>query len=148
MTTRRAIADPCFTTFPMRGLQLVCPFGCGSTLVYTMLGTQCSDGGCPSMGGPVSKVPERSPYQHGDRVQLHGYPGEGAGHRRTGFRGIVTGSLGATILRGITDDGAEWAEYWGVLDPDGAKPSNVIGCSCCPRPPRKPLQLELFGMAS
>lgn len=127
------------TPYPLRDTG--CPFGCGDTLVLTVLGVQCANRACVSLGGPVSRIRTRSPYQHGDRVQLHGYPGAEAGHRRTGFRGIVTGSLGATILRGMTDQGDEWAEYWGVLDPDGTPGSNWVQCSCCPRPAR---QMELF----
>jgi hypothetical protein len=89
----------------------------------------------------MSAIPAHCPYQAGDRVQMHGYVGYGPGHRRTGFRGVVTGYLGATLLRGVTDDGTEWAEYWGALLPDGTPNQSATPCSCCPRPAR---QLELF----
>jgi hypothetical protein len=72
-----------------------------------------------------------SPYQLGDPVQLHGYPGADPGHRQTGFRGWVVATLGATILTGITTTGEEWAEYWGRLQPD-CLPVNIWGgCTCC-----------------
>lgn len=133
---------------PTRSRDLACPFGCGDTLIYTTNGVQCADDACASLGGPISRIPARSPYQHGDRVQLHGYPGEEAGHRRTGFRGVVTGSLGATILRGATDDGEEWDEYWGALDRENVRPRGALMyCSCCPRPVRRPVQMELFDLA-
>jgi hypothetical protein len=79
----------------------------------------------------VSAVPARSPYQAGDRVQMHGYPGGMTSRDRTGFGGVVEGSLGATILYGTTDDGQQWAEYWGALVPDGAPNPSAASCTCC-----------------
>jgi hypothetical protein len=80
----------------------------------------------------MSAVPARSPYQAGDRVQMHGYPGGMTSRDRTGFRGVVEASLGATILRGTTDDGQPWAEYWGALVPDGTPNDSAAPCTCCP----------------
>jgi hypothetical protein len=96
----------------------------------------------------LSPVPPHSPYQAGDWVRKHGYPGEMPGPRQWGWRGFVLGSLGATILRGLTDDGQEWAEYWGRLVPDG-DPSVDGRCVCCPRRPAGPRveQLGLFAVA-
>ena len=129
-------------TYPLRDTS--CPFGCGDTLVYTTNGVQCSTEACASRGGPISRIPAQSPYQHGARVQMHGYAGNPEGHRRTGFRGVVTGSLGSTILRGATDEGEEWGEYWGALVPDGTRESSWMRCTCCPGPE---VQLALFEVA-
>lgn len=94
----------------------------------------------------LSPVPPHAPYQAGDWVRFHGFPGKPPGPARWGWRGFVLGGLGATILRGLTDDGHEWAEYWGALVPDGAPCDNPCWCACCPRPPLKPLQLSLFDL--
>ncbi|MFE7273009.1 hypothetical protein [Streptomyces sp. NPDC057623] len=98
-------------------------------------------------------IPQHSPYQSGDAVQMRGCPGEMPGHRQTGFRGWVVATVGATILTGITTDGEEWWEYWGRLEPDNESPSKRR-----PRPearhakqraesPRQPArgQMDLFG---
>lgn len=90
-----------------------------------------------------SPVPAHSPFQVGEWVRFHGYPGNPAGPRRWGWRGYVTGSIGATILVGLTDDGFEWAEYWGALSADTPN-SESPRCTCCPRR-AKPVQLGLFG---
>jgi hypothetical protein len=91
----------------------------------------------------MSAIPEHSPYQAGDWVRVHGYSGNPRGPRRWGWRGYVVDSLGDTILRGITDDGRQWAEYWGALGPD--RPSEGFAyCTCCPKRPRTPSQLDLF----
>ena len=83
-------------------------------------------------------IPPHSPYQAGDAVQLHGFSGEMPGHRRTGFRGWVVATVGATILTGITTTGEEWWEYWGRLEPDG-QPLNIWRwCTCCAEE-RRPL---------
>lgn len=101
------------------------------------------------------------PYKPGDPVQLHGYSGYPApGHRRTGFRGWVVGTVGATILTGITITGEEWWEEWGRLNPDGQPVDMWDHCACC-REERSELQrayyarrrargqqLDLFGAAS
>jgi hypothetical protein len=50
----------------------------------------------------------------------------------------VLGSLGATILRGVTDDGRPWAECWGALRPDVPNTDAVVCCTCCPRNRPKP----------
>ncbi|MFI6249023.1 hypothetical protein [Streptomyces sp. NPDC051016] len=76
-------------------------------------------------------IPAHSPYQLGDAVQLHGFRGEMPGHRRTGFRGWVVATVGATILTGITTDGEEWWEYWGRLKPDGQPVDLWRWCTCC-----------------
>jgi len=100
----------------------------------------------------LSAVPTRSPYQAGDWVVCHGYPGAMPGPRQWGWRGYVLGGMGSTILRGITDDGREWAEHWGALQPDGT-PCPAQMCVCHPHPrryaPCKPRveQLDLFGLA-
>jgi hypothetical protein len=76
--------------------------------------------------------PKHSPYQPGDAVQLHGYPGyPDPGFRRTGFRGWVAGYVGSTILTGITTNGEEWWEYWGDLNVDGKPVDMWDHCSCC-----------------
>lgn len=76
--------------------------------------------------------PAHSPYQPGDAVQLHGYPGyPDPGFRRTGFRGWVVGYVGATVLTGITTTGEEWWEYWGHLVPDGRPVDMWDHCACC-----------------
>ncbi|RCG27192.1 hypothetical protein DQ384_26085 [Sphaerisporangium album] len=92
----------------------------------------------------MSEIPRHCPYKAGDRVQMHGYSGEHVhrgghlnDHAVTGFRGVVEGYIGATILTGTTDDGRPWAEYWGSLDPDGTPCSSAALCSCCPHPGRR-----------
>ncbi|MEV6133107.1 hypothetical protein AB0M05_41015 [Streptomyces violaceusniger] len=102
-------------------------------------------------------IPPHSPYQRGDAVQRHGFPGNQPGHSRTGFRGWVVGTVGSTILTGITTTGGEWWEYWGDLHPDGQPVDLWRWCTCC-REARAPLlrahyakqqatgeQLGLFG---
>jgi hypothetical protein len=60
----------------------------------------------------------------------------------------VTGSLGATILCGITDDGRPWAENWGALTPDEPNADETpTFCVCCPWPAPKPAQLAMFSPA-
>lgn len=92
----------------------------------------------------MSEIPEHCPYKAGDRVQMHGFAGYHVhqghhidDHDVTGFRGVVEGYLGGTILTGTTDDGRTWAQYWGRLDPDGT-PCGTDGarCGCCPHPGR------------
>lgn len=83
----------------------------------------------------VGPVPPRSPYQAGDWVCQHGY----GGYPRTwpagyGWRGHVIGSLGNTILWGLTDDGRTWAEHWGALQPDGQPNLSAAACLCHPHP--------------
>lgn len=82
----------------------------------------------------MSPIPAHCPYKAGDRVQMHGYPGYNGGprdHRRIGFRGVVEGYVGATILTGTTDDGEPWTEFWGSLDPDGQPVDIWDHCACC-----------------
>lgn len=76
-------------------------------------------------------IPPHCPYQLGDAVQLHGYAGEFDTQRRTGFRGWVVGTVGATVLTGITTEGQEWWEYWGSLRPAGEPVVTWGGCTCC-----------------
>lgn len=64
------------------------------------------------------------------------------GPRRWGWRGYVTGSIGATILVGVTDDGRDWAEYWGALSPDQPN-TEWLRCACCPRR-AQPVQAALW----
>ncbi|MFD0885775.1 hypothetical protein ACFQ08_14590 [Streptosporangium algeriense] len=73
---------------------------------------------------------------------MHGYSGYHVNqgchlddHAVIGFRGIVEGYLGSTVLTGHTDDGRPWAEYWGSLDPDGTSCYDNR-CGCCPHPGR------------
>lgn len=82
----------------------------------------------------TSDVPAHSPYRIGDAVQLHGYAGHlghPEDHAATGFRGWVAGSIGATILTGITTTGRAWAESWGGLHPDGLPVETWHHCVCC-----------------
>lgn len=83
----------------------------------------------------LAKVPTRSPYQAGDWVAYHGYRGD-LESGRSGWRGYVTGGMGSTLLRGITDEGREWYEHWGSLDPDGTHRCTTVRCLCCPHPRR------------
>jgi hypothetical protein len=83
----------------------------------------------------MSPIPARCPFKAGDRVQMHGYPGAKCAprdHARTGFRGVVEGCIGGTILTGTTDAGRPWAEQWGHLDPDGTPNRSAAQCNCCP----------------
>ncbi|WP_411078483.1 hypothetical protein [Streptomyces sp. cmx-10-25] len=72
------------------------------------------------------------PYQSGDAVQRHGYAGHPApGFGRTGFRGWVVATVGGTVLTGITEDGKEWWEEWGRLEPAGTPVDPWGHCTCC-----------------
>ncbi|MEZ7005008.1 hypothetical protein [Streptomyces sp. AD55] len=104
---------------------------------------------------------DHCPYQPGTAVQRHGYAGHPApGFGRTGFRGWVVATVGGTILTGITEDGREWWEEWGRLEPADTPPDPWGHCTCC-REARLKLrraeieqhrahgvQLDLFGAAS
>lgn len=72
-------------------------------------------------------LPKVSPYKVGDWVRYHGYD-------VAGFRGFVLGGRGGTLLFGLTDDGREWCEHFGHLDPDVPMVC-MYGphCTCCPR---------------
>jgi hypothetical protein len=99
----------------------------------------------------LGPVPSHSPYQAGDWVRCHGYPGALPGPRRWGWRGFVLGSMGSTLLRGLTDDGQPWAEHWGSLLPDRTpSPPGGASCTCCPHPQRfkapRPKQLNLLDL--
>jgi hypothetical protein len=116
-----------------------------------------------AQGGTIKS---HCPYKLGDPVRLHGFAGEQPGHRRTGFRGWVVATVGATILTGITTTGEEWWEEWGRLEPDGLPLNIWRWCTCCAEE-RRPLvqaayakqraeaareqargeQLDLFGQA-
>lgn len=94
-----------------------------------------------------ARIHPRFRFQAGSRVQVHGY----AGHyqppdlRATGFRGVVEGTIGGSILIGLCDNGREWAETAGALQADGApRHDPLIPCACCPPPAPKPVQLDLF----
>ncbi|MFD9965069.1 AAA family ATPase [Amycolatopsis sp. NPDC058986] len=83
----------------------------------------------------MSRIPAHSTYRLHERVRCHGYPGAPAGPRRHGFRGFVTGYLGGTILQGVTDDGRDWTEEWGLLSPDAPAANTApTYCACCPQP--------------
>ncbi|MFP8944743.1 hypothetical protein ACLIYM_25370 [Streptomyces fenghuangensis] len=71
------------------------------------------------------------PFKAGDPIQRHGYSGNYDRLSKTGFRGWVVGTVGATVLTGITTDGEEWWEEWGNLDPDGRPVDLWGGCTCC-----------------
>jgi hypothetical protein len=111
--------------------------------------------GLPAPTFGLGVIPPHSPYQAGDWVAYHAYSGTRPPDTRHGFRGYVLGSMGATLLRGLTDDGLPWCEHWGHLVPDGQRDrSAAIDCICCPPPPRAPRrprtgrdveQLDLFG---
>lgn len=97
----------------------------------------------------LAKVPAKSPYQVGDWVIHHGYPAK-VQPGRSGWRGYVTGWMGSTLLRGVTDEGREWCEHWGALLPDGVHRCRSARCLCCPHP-RRPdeiyQQTGLFDLA-
>jgi hypothetical protein len=76
-------------------------------------------------------VPARSPYQVGDRVQLHGYLGYPPGPRRAGWRGTVVGGFGTTALWVRTDGDVDAVEDWSTLTPEGVKEKSVVHCTCC-----------------
>ncbi|MEU5838807.1 hypothetical protein ABZ820_34800 [Streptomyces diacarni] len=77
-------------------------------------------------------LPEHCPYRPGDAVKRHGYGGHpDPGFGRTGFRGWVVATVGATVLTGITEDGREWWEEWGRLEPADAPVRPWGGCTCC-----------------
>lgn len=84
----------------------------------------------------MSRIPRRSPFQAGDRVQMHGFPGAPEGPRRGGFTGTVQGGMGSTLLHGVTDDGRPWMEHWGALQRPGEPNLSAAACTCCPRPAR------------
>ena len=88
-----------------------------------------------SLDKPVVNLPPpHCPYQPGDWVRVHGIWNPHSPSRRWGWRGFVLGHIGATILTGLTDDGFEWAEEWGALEPDRPRPRGVFDvCTCCPR---------------
>lgn len=96
----------------------------------------------------LGPVPPRSPYQAGQWVRCHGYPGCIPGPQRYGWRGVVLGYQGSALLCGVTDDGAEWSENWGALVVDGAPGGSAVRCTCCPRSVRRArsggAQLDLF----
>jgi hypothetical protein len=103
----------------------------------------------------LSPVPPHSPYQAGTWVRLHGFVGYKSNPNdpdSIGFRGVVLGGFGSTVLRGITDDGRDWAEHWGALRPDGPCDCRGPWCACCPHPQRFPspvvgdVQLTLFDL--
>lgn len=104
-------------------------------------------------GWGVNEVPTRCPFRIGDWVVLHAYPA----HRHpcdpwaTGFRGVVLGAHGSTLLSGVTEDGRTWWEHWGALVPDGRPGGSAASCACCPDPDRwgePDGQLDLFAAVS
>ncbi|MEN3308876.1 MAG: hypothetical protein V7603_5078 [Micromonosporaceae bacterium] len=90
----------------------------------------------PRVGGDV---PAHSPYQAGDRVQMHGFATATSDLGRRGFVGVVRGFLGSTILTGTTDDGWAWSERWGALVPAGApNRSAATNAGAAPRAQERP----------
>lgn len=92
-------------------------------------------------------VPAKSPFQLGARVQLHGYGGLPAGHRRTGFRGVVTGGFGTNALWIRADADFDVVENWSLLVAEGAPNDSAASCTCCPRrrvTPARAEQLDLL----
>lgn len=79
----------------------------------------------------LGRTPAGCPYQPGDWVRGHGYPNSARGDR-FGFRGYVLGGMGATCLRGMTDDGREWFASYGHLTPDVPLARADVWCVCCP----------------
>lgn len=91
----------------------------------------------------MSEIPKHCPYKAGDRVQLHGYAGAHVhsgqslkDHDVIGFRGVVEGYVGGTILTGTTDGGREWVQEWGGLSRDLTPCGRDGRCACCPHPGR------------
>jgi hypothetical protein len=95
----------------------------------------------------LGRMPARCPYQPGDWVRLHAYPGY-TGTRQWGFRGIVLGGMGGGWLRGITDDGLEWGEPWGHLTRDGESNGSAMPCTCCPPPAPRVRRGQVAGQLS
>jgi hypothetical protein len=93
---------------------------------------QRSSGAVRTHGSPI---PSHCPYRFGDWVRRHGKWGAlPPCPNQWGWRGYVTGSRGGTILCGVTDDGFEWWEEWGALEPDTPRPRGRFSvCTCCPR---------------
>jgi hypothetical protein len=91
----------------------------------------------PALG---RELPAHCPYKVGDWVRVHGWHNAfPPGLNSWGWRGFITGCIGGTILVGLTDDGREWAENWGILEPDKPRPRGVFDvCVCCPRAPLPP----------
>lgn len=71
-----------------------------------------------------ARIPARCPYKPGDRVFMPACPNARGYHPRdmirTGFRGVVEGTIGAHLLIGLADDGREWCQSWGGLLREGA----------------------------
>jgi hypothetical protein len=69
------------------------------------------------------RIPERCRFKAGDRVIMPASPNAFRYHPddpvRTGFRGVVEGWLGRELI-GIRDDGLEWYQQPGGLDPEPA----------------------------
>lgn len=93
-----------------------------------------ADGGLYATIG-YGRMPARCPFKLGDWVRYHGYrmpdrhPSDSV---RYGFRGYVLGGMGATLLRGVTDDGRGWCEPYGHLTRDGERSNGDSECVCCP----------------
>jgi hypothetical protein len=66
-----------------------------------------------------ARIPDRCQYKAGDRVIMQGSPRcrrfSPADHERTGFRGVVEGTIGWNLLIGLADDGREWCQQTGAL---------------------------------
>jgi hypothetical protein len=66
-----------------------------------------------------ARIPARCQYKAGDRVFMPACPSARGYHPqdmiRTGFRGVVEGTIGSTLLIGLADDGREWCQTWGGL---------------------------------
>lgn len=100
-----------------------------------------TEGGCTSCGAVIpdqdrrgtqpnlclpckgARIPARCPYKAGDRVIFRGSPRAShyhpQDHVRTGFRGVVEGAIGASLI-GMADDGRPWCQAWTALDREPA----------------------------
>lgn len=97
-------------------------------------------------------IPDRCPWPVGAWVRRHGYPGEHGRQGRGGWRGVVLGGAGGTLLAGVTDDGRSWVEPWAALTDDRPGGDPDVRCVCCPRPgaarPVRHVQGDLFAAVS
>lgn len=76
---------------------------------------------CLSCKGAL--IPARLRFRAGDRVVMPASPNARARHPddpvRTGFRGVVEGWIGRSLI-GLRDDGLEFSQQPGALDPEPA----------------------------
>lgn len=91
----------------------------------------------------AAMIPGRLRFKAGDRVVMPASPNALRYHPddpiRTGFRGVVEGWIGH-CLTGLRDDGLEWCEQPGNLDPEPAVEQLALfedKSVAAKRPPRK-----------